>query len=29
MIRESPMIGARVSLVENTSKGTMTDIDGA
>lgn len=24
-----PLIGARVSLVENTSKGTMTDIDGA
>ena len=22
-----PLIGARVSLVENTSKGTMTDID--
>ena len=24
-----PLIGARISLVENTSKGTMTDIDGA
>lgn len=27
--KDQPLMGARVSLVENTSKGSMTDIDGA